>query len=228
MAVIAKALADISNDSSVLSELPCLENDFQSFISALKPGGSNESERSLARLYGLLHGAGGRYSEDEKKTLDEKDGYSCISGGLSPLVMAEEFIRADSVVADLGAGNGLQGLLLQRIKPHLKTLQIELSAELIRTGRIFQNALGIEDGRIGWINGKVEDAPLGSVDFIYTFRLSKPTERGKKVYRSIAEELKTHNKPLVIFSVADCLVDFLDKRFNVFYNDGHLTCFRKE
>ena len=33
---------------------------------------------------------------------------------------------------------------------------------------------------------------------------------------------------VVIFSIADCLRGFLPEGFEEFYNDGHLTCYRRE
>jgi len=32
-------------------------------------------------------------------------------------------------------------------------------------------------------------------------------------------------RPLVIFSVADCLAKFADNQLSVSYRDGHLTCY---
>ena len=141
--------------------------------------------------------------------------------------MAKKFIKPESIVADLGAGNGLQGLLLQRICPHRKTLQIELSSELIRLGKIFQESLGISSDRIEWIHDDIVNVSIDTADFIYIYRPAKPIDRGRELYQSIARKLSAGNKPLIIFSVADCLAAFLDKRFSVFYTDGHLTCFIK-
>jgi hypothetical protein len=38
--------------------------------------------------------------------------------------------------------------------------------------------------------------------------------------------VESESSPPVIFSVADSLRDFLSDRYEVFYGDGHLTCFR--
>ena len=45
--------------------------------------------------------------------------------------------------------------------------------------------------------------------------------------RRFAAELAESGSPVVIFSIADCLRDFLPEEFEVFYGDGHLTCFRR-
>jgi hypothetical protein len=181
-------------------------------------------EHALMNLYTKLHGAGSKYSSPERKLLDARNGYSCYAGGLSPIIKAEKFISSGSVVADLGAGNGLQGLLFQYLYPHRKTLQIELSSEMIRIGKILQQALGINNNCIEWINDDIIDVSLKDVDFVYIYRPSSPVSSGRKIYEAIANKLNDMNKPLVIFSIADCLAEFLNKNFSVFYTDGHLTC----
>ena len=44
--------------------------------------------------------------------------------------------------------------------------------------------------------------------------------------QAFASELERSTRPLVIFSIADCLRTFLPADFEVFYSDGHLTCFK--
>jgi hypothetical protein len=131
-------------------------------------------------------------------------------------------------VADLGAGNGLQGLLLQCLCPHKKTIQIELSAEMIRIGQIFQQALGVSADRIEWIHDDIVNASIETADFIYLYLPAKPLGGGKEVYDAIAHKISTMKKRVVIFSVADCLSQFTDRQFSVSYMDGHLTCFVHE
>ena len=65
------------------------------------------------------------------------------------------------------------------------------------------------------------------MDFIYLYRPLRPTGPGEKFYRSFAAQLGKSRKPVVIFSVADCLQPFLSPDFETFYSDGHLTCFRR-
>ncbi|MBM4140328.1 MAG: class I SAM-dependent methyltransferase [Nitrospira sp.] len=227
MAIIAKSLLELATHSAVLSEMSDLDLYVRDFMSAIDGGDPSSIEDALLTLYIRLHNAGSQYSPSEKEILKKRNAYLCHPGGLSPLIMAEKFIRPESTVADLGAGNGLQGLLLQRICPHLKTLQIELSSELIRIGKIFQEALGISSGYIEWIHDDIVNVSIESADFVYIYRPAKPLDSGKELYKAIARKLSVGNKSLVIFSVADCLATFLDKRFSVFYTDGHLTCFVK-
>ena len=225
---IIKSLLKLATDSIVQAEIPDLNCYVKNLSSALREGDSSSLERDLLNLYTQLHRAGSEYSPYERKLLTERKGYSCYPGGLSPLFKAVQFIRPESIVADLGAGNGLQGLLLQCLSPHRKTIQIEISSEMIRIGRIFQQALGISDDRIEWIHDDIINVSIKTADFIYIYLPAKPLDGGKKVYEAIANKLRMMNRPLVVFSVADCLAKFLNGQFSIFYTDGHLTCFVKE
>jgi len=226
--IIADSLLRLAADPGVQAELPAAELYGENLRNALKQGNPPLIESTLLNLYERLHGAGAAYSSYEKTLLTKRKGYSCHPGGLSPLIKAAEFVRPDSVVADLGAGNGLQGLLLQCLCPHRKTIQVEISSEMIRVGRIFQLALGISADCVEWIHVDIVNALIETADFIYTYLPVKPIGEGKDVYESIARKLGGMKKPLVVFSVADCLSKFLDGQFSIFYRDGHLTCFVKQ
>ncbi len=223
--IINESLLKLATDSFVQAEIPNLDYHVKNLRSALKDDNPSLLERNLLNLYAHLHKAGSVYSPYERELLLEKKGYTCHPGGLSPLIKAVQFVRPGSIVADLGAGNGLQGLLLQCLCPHKKTLQIEISSEMIRIGRIFQKALGISNNHIEWIHGDIMNASFETADFIYIYLPAKPLEGGKELYEAISNKISNINKPLVIFSVADCLAKFLDKKFSIFYTDGHLTCF---
>lgn len=228
MTAIAQSLIELATNSAVRAELPDIDQYVNNFMAAMEEGDSTLLEYALVNLYTHLHGTGSKYSPSEKELLKKRSGYSSYPGGLSPIIMAKQYIRPESIVADLGAGNGLQGLLLQRIYPHRRTLQIELSAEMIRIGRIFQKALAISTDSIEWIHDDIVNVSIEDADFIYIYRPSRPLDSGNELYQAIAYKLAAINKPLVIFSVADCLAKFLDKSFSIFYTDGHLTCFVKE
>lgn len=226
--IVMESLLKIAADPVVQAEIPNLDYYVKNLRSVLRENNSSLLESCLLNLYAQLHKAGSVYSPYERALLLERKGYTCHPGGLSPLFKAAQFIKPETVVADLGAGNGLQGLLLQYLCPHQKTLQIEISSEMIRIGRIFQQALGISNNHIEWINDDIMNAPFETADFIYIYLPAKPLEGGKAVYEAIVDKISNMNKPLVIFSVADCLVKFLDRKFSVFYTDGHLTCFAKD
>lgn len=226
--IVIESLLKLATDSIVQAEIPNLDCYVKNLSSALREDDPSSFESDLLNLYTQLHRAGSEYSPYERKLLTERKGYSCYPGGLSPLFKAVQFIRPESIVADLGAGNGLQGLLLQCLSPHRKTIQIEISSEMIRIGRIFQQALGISDDRIEWIHDDIINVSIETADFIYIYLPAKPLEGGKEVYKAIANKLSIMNRPLIIFSVADCLAKFLNGQFSIFYTDGHLTCFVKE
>lgn len=226
--IVIESLLQLATDSLVQAEIPELGWYEKNLSHALREKRPSSLESALLTLYERLHRAGSVYSPCERKILAEKKGYACYPGGLSPLLKAVQFIRPASIVADLGAGNGLQGLLLQCLSPHQKTIQIEISSEMIRVGRIFQRALGISDNRIEWIHDDIMNASIETADFIYIYLPAKPLGGGKEVYEAIAHKLSMMNRPLVIFSVADCLAKFLSGQFSIIYSDGHLTCFVKE
>ncbi|MGB9715501.1 MAG: hypothetical protein ACPL1G_03735 [Thermodesulfovibrionales bacterium] len=226
--IITHSLLKLASDKDIQAEFPDVKEYINNLMKEREKGDINSQEYALLCLYACLHRAGNKYSPFEIELFKKRNAYSCHPGGLSPLIFAEQFIKPDSIVADLGAGNGLQGLLLQCLYPHRKTLQIELSSELIRVGKIFQKILGISDDRIEWIHDDIVNVSLEDVDFIYLYRPVRPLEGGTEVYRIISKKLSAINKPLIIFSVADCLAEFLDKKFSIFYSDGHLTCFVKE
>jgi hypothetical protein len=224
--IITHSLLKLASNRTVQAELPDVDQYVKNFMTEKEKGDPTSQEYALLYLYARLHSAGSKYSPSEYELFRKRNAYSCHPGGLSPLILAEQFIRSESIVADLGSGNGLQGLLLQCLYPHRKTLQIELSSELIRVGRIFQGILGISDERVEWIHDDIINASLEAIDFIYLYRPVRPLEGGKEVYHIIANKLSAINKPFVVFSVADCLAEFLDERFSIFYSDGHLTCYK--
>jgi len=228
ISVITESLLSLAANAAVQAELPNADRYGENLRRAMKEGDFSAIESALLNLYEQLHGAGSAYSSYEKTLLAKRKGYACHPGGLSPLIKAVEFVRPDSVVADLGAGNGLQGLLLQRLCPHRRTIQVEISSEMIRVGRVFQRALGISADCVEWVRDDIVNASIETADFIYTYLPVKPIEGGKAVYEAIARKLGAMKGRLIVFSVADCLAKFLDGQFSIFYTDGHLTCFVKE
>jgi SAM-dependent methyltransferase len=224
---LERALLALAADGAVRSELPDIGWYADVYLSAREAGDTLEHECALIDLYTRLHGAGSRYSRVEQEILEKRQGITCHPGGMLPLIMAETLLGPDSVVADLGAGNGLQGLLLQRMRPHRKTMQIELSAEMIRVGRMFQNALGIGEDRVEWVHGDIANAPLDAVDLVYLYRPAKPHEGGNELYREIARRLNAIEKTMVVISVADCISKYLSKNFSVLYSNEHLACLIK-
>ncbi|MEN8151563.1 MAG: class I SAM-dependent methyltransferase, partial [Planctomycetota bacterium] len=152
-------------------------------------------------------------------------GYWAHAGGVSPILRAGPHIRPDTTLGDFGAGNGLQGLLIQRLHPHAKTIQIEISSRMVEAGRALQAWLDIPADRVEWIVGDVMDHSPAGMDFVYLYRPVRPTGVGRAFYEHFAAEAGRGTGGVTIFSIADCLRAFLPETFEVFYGDGHLTCF---
>jgi hypothetical protein len=197
------------------------------FLGSLIHGDSELIEERFLVLYSHLHMHEAPYTAEERRRVDETGGYWSHAGGLSPILKAGDWLRPESVSADFGAGNGLQGLLMQKLYPHARTIQVEISHRMVEIGKLLRRWLGIPGHRIVWQVDDVMDASTEGVDFLYMYRPVRPDGPGRAFYERIAEELGATDREVVVFSIADCLCDFLPDSFEIFYNDGHLSCFRK-
>jgi hypothetical protein len=197
------------------------------FLQATEDPGDEALEEAFLLLYAHIHGYEVPYTPDERNRVAESGGYLSHAGGLSPILKAAPFIGPDTVSGDFGAGNGLQGLLMQKLTPHAKTVQIEISSLMVEAGKLLQAWLGVPEHRVEWIVGDVSEVSPAGMDFIYLYRPVRPTGPGEEFYRGFAAQLEASQKPVVIFSIADCLRPHLSPRFEVFYCDGRLTCFRR-
>ena len=190
-------------------------------------GNGEEIEDAFLELYAHVHMNEAPYTSEERRRMDEAGGYWNHAGGLSPVLKAEPWINPETVSADFGAGNGLQGLLLQLLYPHAKIVQIEISTRMAEIGDGLREWLGVAADRVEWINDDVLNVSATGYDFIYLYRPVRPEDTGRDFYTRFAREVEAEDSPPVIFSIADCLRDFLSEdRYEVFYGDGHLTCFR--
>jgi hypothetical protein len=197
------------------------------FLASIQGPDGEAIEEAFLLLYAQIHGYEVPYTPDERSRVAETGGYLSHVGGLSPILKAAPFIGPDTVSGDFGAGNGLQGLLIQKLTPHAKTVQIEISSRMVEAGRLLQAWLAIPEERVDWVVADVSDvSPIG-MDFIYLYRPLRPTGPGEEFYRSFAAQLGASRKPVVIFSIADCLRPYFSSDFEIFYSDGHLTCFRR-
>ena len=194
------------------------------FLAAADGADGEALEEAFLELYAHLHGHEAPYTPDERARVDQTGGYWCHAGGLSPILKAGPHLGPDSVSGDFGAGNGLQTLLMQRLHPHRRTVQIEISSRMVEAGRLLQGWLGIPEERVEWVTGDVMDASPSGMDFVYLYRPVRPEGTGRAFYERFAAELDPDRR-VVIFSIADCLGPFLPRRFEVFYSDGHLTCY---
>ncbi|MCW8985810.1 MAG: hypothetical protein OQK55_10735, partial [Thermoanaerobaculales bacterium] len=182
-----------------------------------------EIEEAFLELYAHVHMNEAPYTPKERRRMDMAGGYWNHAGGLSPILKAEPWISADTVSADFGAGNGLQGLLLQLLYPHAKTVQIEISSRMAEIGGCLREWLSVAADRVEWIIDDVLNVSATGYDFIYLYRPVRPEGAGRDFYTRFAGEVEGEEHPPVIFSIADCLRDFLSDRYEVFYGDGHLT-----
>jgi len=186
----------------------------------------DEVEEAFLELYCHLHMHEAPYTAAERGAVDRTGGYWNHAGGLAPLLGAGPHVTADTTSMDLGAGNGLQLLLLQHLDPHRRTIQVEISSRSAAIGRRLQRWLGIPAQRVRWEVADVMDFPVAGVDFLYLYRPVKPVGDGVRLYERLAAELEAAPRPVVVFSIADCLRTYLSDRFELLYHDGHLTCLR--
>jgi hypothetical protein len=205
---------------------PDFQNLQRIFLRSLGSAQADPVEEAFLNLYCHLHGHEAPYSAGERQRMDELGGYWCHAGGLSPILKAGEHIGPATVSADFGAGNGLQGLLLQKLYPHARTIQIEISSRMVAWGKELQQWLGIDPDKVQWVAGDVLEYSPRGIDFIYLYRPVRPEGPGRRFYEKFAAELSVSPGPVIIFSIADCLAPFVSGNFEVFYSDGHLTCFR--
>jgi len=226
MVDLVRLLADLPPPPDPGGHFPHFTELQEALRRAMAGDDADTLEEAFLELYAHLHMHESPYSEEERTRLDEIGGYWSHAGGISPIVKAAGHIRPETVSADYGAGNGLQGLLLQKLYPHRKTIQIEISSEAIAIGRRLQRWLEIAEDRIEWIVGDVLDHPPVDVDFIYLYRPVRPEGEGIGFYETMARTVSASPTEVTIFSIADCLRDFLPPDFERFYYDGHLSCFR--
>ncbi|MCP4604619.1 MAG: class I SAM-dependent methyltransferase [Proteobacteria bacterium] len=195
------------------------------FLESAEGSDAEILEEAFLALYCHVHGHEAPYTPEERAHVNNTGGYWCHAGGLSPILKAGPFIEPNTISGDFGAGNGLQAFLIQKLRPHKKTILIEISSRMVEAGKHLQAWLGIPNDRVEWVVGDVADTSPCRMDFIYLYRPVRPEGPGKRFYESFAKELGSTDKSQVIFSIADCLRFFLPPEFEVIYNDGHLTCF---
>jgi hypothetical protein len=226
-ALLEGALVTIAEDSEIRSMFPAVDMLLRCYASTRDAGERDEREYRLLRLYLGLHSLGTGYTPDEAGKITEAHGIANLPGGMLPVVAASRLIGSESASADLGAGNGLQGLLLQKLMPHRRTLLVELSSRLLDTGRMLEQALGIDEGKVEWVCGDILDADLSDIDLVYMYRPAKPYREGKALYENIAQRLSAASAGISILSVADCLGPYLGSEFALMHKDGYMTYYRK-
>jgi hypothetical protein len=226
LAQLIQFLIELPDPSGPLAAFPRWSRLRDAIGEAMEAGDADGVEESFLELYAHLHMNEASYSPDERQRMDDVGGYWNHAGGLSPILKAARWIEQGTVSADFGSGNGLQGLLLQHLYPHAVTVQIEIAGRMAEIGEGLREWLGIPAERVRWEVKDVMDVSAAGFDFIYLYRPVRPVGRGRDFYTRFAHEVQSEAQPPVIFSIADCLRQFLDERYSIFYSDGHLTCFK--
>ena len=134
LASLAGLFSSLAERDDFAAAYPGVMPLFREAFRSIRQGEAAKAEELLTLAYAALHGADSSYAPAEREELDEAGGYWCHAGGLSPLRLAAPWVTQQSRVADYGAGNGLQGLLLQHLYPHRLTTLVELSGAMIARG----------------------------------------------------------------------------------------------
>lgn len=224
---LARLLAALPPPPDPLGLFPRWDALQEALRDALVRGRDEEVEEALLHLYAHLHSHAAPYTQDERRVVDATGGYWAHAGGIAPVAKAADFVGADTVSVDLGAGTGLQLLLLQVLAPHRLSVQVEISSRLVEAGRALQRWLRIAEERVAWRIGDVTQVPLPDCDFLYLYRPVRPEGAGRAFYQRLAAHLAALPHPVTVFSVADCLGPFLAETFERIYFDGHLACFKR-
>lgn len=186
------------------------------------------TEEALLTLYCHVHGHEAPLTPAERLRIDETGGYWCHAGGISPILKAVPYLTPDSVSMDLGAGNGLQCLLLWHLSPHARTIQVEISGRMVEAGRVLVPWVGVDPERVEWRIEDVTQTSLEGVDLLYLYRPLRPTGVGLRFYDRLAAELAAVPRPVTVVSVADCLRPLLPESFETVFFNGHITILRRE
>lgn len=196
-------------------------------LAAMGAGDDEALEEAFLRLYAHLHSHAAPYTREERRVVDAAGGYWAHAGGISPVLKAPDFIGPASVSLDLGAGTGMQLLLLQVLAPHRRSIQVEISSRLVEAGRALQGWLGIPSERVEWRIEDVTRSKFPDCDLLYLYRPVRPDGPGLRFYERLAAHLAGAAHPVAVLSVADCLGQFLPETFERVYFDGHLACFSR-
>jgi len=168
------------------------------------------------------------YTTAERARVDAAGGYWAHAGGISAVLTAERWTTPSTVVIDLGAGTGLQGLLLQRLAPHRLTVQVEISRRLVSIGRVLQRWLGVPPQRVAWAVADVTDVRVRGIDLVYLYRPVRPDHHvGERFYERLAADLRADPTAGTVVSVADALAPRLAPEFEVVSDTGQVTCLRR-
>jgi len=197
-------------------------------LRAAHAGDADAFDHALNTLYARLAIRPEEYTPAERDRVDAVGGYWAHAGGVTAVLVAGRWTTRSTVAIDLGAGTGLQGLLLQRLAPHRLTVQVEISHRLVSAGRALQRWLGVPDDRVAWAVADVTDLRVRGVDLVYLYRPVRPDHSaGGPFYDRLAADLRADPTARTVVSVADALAPRLRPEFEIVYADGQVTCLRR-
>ncbi len=227
LAALVALLATLPPPPDRFGLMPAYGRLHAALIEAIATADGETLEGAFLDLYCHLHGHAAPYDPGERAVVDRTGGYWCHAGGLSPVLKAPDWITPASRSIDLGAGNGLQLLLVQRLAPHALAVQVEISRRMCEAGRDLQRWLEIPDERVEWRVADVTEQSVSGYDLVYLYRPVRPEGEGETFYRRLGRELATAPGDPVVLSVADCLRPYLPEELERFHFDGHLACYRR-
>lgn len=222
---IEAVLIKLASDPRVLRLDSKIGACVEDLLNSISSNDNEQREASLIDLYLCLHKAGASYNQCEQRLMDEKKGLKWLPGGIMPVVFASYIMKPQFTFVDLGAGNGLQGLMLQYISPHRLTRQIELSGSHLNTGRIYRKVLGIHETQVSFENADIFDSSFYGVDVFYMYRPARPMGEGINIYKNINAKLLALKNPFFLISVADCFEPFITMDYKVVYSNEFLKIF---
>lgn len=230
--ITEEALLTLTSDEDAAPLVPEGKELAAKLRVASMSGDADDRELALSNLYRAFHTAGASYSPEEDEIMAKAHGIPKQPGGMVPLLLSLPFIQTESTVVDLGSGNGLQGLLLQKLRPHTRTVMIEISGSMIEAGKILKRGLGLDEDRVLWAHADLMEADLegltgGAPDLLYMYRPVKPAGEGRRFYERIAEWIDKWPGGSAIMSVADCMGPFLGPGIDKLYENEYLTVYRK-
>ena len=187
-----------------------------------------EFDDALNALYAHLAIRPEGYTPSERARVAAAGGYWAHAGGVTALLIAARWTAHTTTALDVGAGTGLQGLLLQCLAPHRLTLQVEIARHLVSTGRVLQRWLGVPDHRVAWAVADVTDLRVRGIELVYLYRPVRPDHPdGRRFYQRLAADLRADPTTVTVVSVADTLAPLLEPDFEVVHADGQVTCLRR-
>ena len=173
--------------------------------------GDLDREAPLQAMYEAIHGLGHGYTEGEAEVIESVAGHTSLPGGLYAVLLLGRLLEGGGLVVDLGAGNGLQTLLALHLAPRACAVNVELSRSCIGAGIEIQRFMGIARDRVAWMRKDIREFVPHGADVVYTYRPANPARpEGRALYRAVAGNLASLERPVWLVTVTDCLGGALD------------------